>query len=81
MLTIYGSMLCKDCVQCRKELDQAGIDYDFLNITEDLQHLKAFLKLREGNSLFNQARQDGQIGIPCIVKQDGSLTLDWEEFL
>lgn len=81
MLTIYGSMLCKDCVQCRKELDQAGIDYDFLDITEDLQHLKAFLKLREGNSLFNQARQDGQIGIPCIVKQDGSLTLDWEEFL
>ena len=81
MLTIYGSMLCKDCVQCREELDQAGIDYDFLDITEDLQHLKAFLKLREGNSLFYQTRQDGQIGIPCIVKQDGSLTLDWEEFL
>lgn len=81
MLTIYGSMLCKDCVQCRKELDHAGIAYDFLDITEDLQHLKAFLKLRESNSLFNQARQDGQIGIPCIVKQDGSLTLDWEKFL
>lgn len=81
MLTIYGSMLCKDCVQCRKELDQAGIAYDFWDITQDLRHLKAFLKLRESNSLFNQACQDGQIGIPCIVRQDGSLTLDWEEFL
>ena len=81
MLTIYGSMLCKDCVQCRKDLDQAGVAYDFLDITEDLQHLKGFLKLREGNSLFDQSREDGQIGIPCIVKADGSLTLDWEEFL
>lgn len=81
MLTIYGSMLCKDCVQCRKDLNQAGIDYNFLDITEDLQHLKAFLTLREGNPLFAQAREDGQIGIPCIVKADGNLTLDWEELL
>ncbi len=81
MLTIYGSMLCKDCVQCRKDLDRAGIAYEFLDITEDLQHLKGFLKLREGNSLFAQAREDGQIGIPCIVKPEGSMTLDWEEFL
>ena len=26
MLKIYGSMLCPDCVECRKDLDQAGID-------------------------------------------------------
>ena len=24
MLKIYGSMLCKDCVQCREDLDKAG---------------------------------------------------------
>lgn len=80
-MTIYGSMLCKDCVQCRKDLDQAGIAYEFLDITEDLQHLKGLLKLREGNPLFAHARMEGQIGIPCIVKSDGNLTLDWEEFL
>ena len=81
MLTIYGSMLCRDCVQCRKDLDQAGVAYVFLDITADLQHLKAFLTLREGTPLFVQAREDGQIGIPCIVKADGNLTLDWEELL
>ena len=25
MLKIYGSMLCKDCVECRQELDAAKV--------------------------------------------------------
>ena len=80
MLKIYGSMLCPDCVQCRADLDKVGVDYEYLDFSESLLHLKEFLALRE-NSLFNEIRQAGKIGIPCIVKEDGSLTLSWEEFL
>ncbi|MDD5864485.1 MAG: glutaredoxin [Firmicutes bacterium] len=77
-MKIYGSMLCPDCVRCREELDKAGIAYEFLDFGENLQNLKDFLKIRDGNPLFDQARREGKIGIPCIVRDDESVTLDWD---
>lgn len=76
-MKIYGSMLCPDCVKCREELDKAGITYEFLDFGENLQNLKDFLKIRDGNSLFEEARREGKIGIPCIVRDDGSVSLEW----
>lgn len=81
MLKIYGSMLCPDCVECRKDLDQAGIDYIFYDFHEDLRNLKSFLAFRDGNPLFDPVRQQGNIGIPCLVKEDGSLSLDWHDLI
>lgn len=81
MLKIYGSMLCKECIQCREDLDRAGVEYAFLDFAEELKNLKEFLALREGNPLFDKARAAGGIGIPCILRPDGSLTLDWEEYM
>lgn len=78
MLKIYGSMLCKDCIACREALDRAGIAYEFLDFGSELSNLKEFLKIRDASDLFCQAKQDGQIGIPCILHEDGSVTLDWE---
>ena len=80
MLKIYGSMLCPDCVQCREELDKAGVEYEYLDFSENLKNLKEFLLLREG-SLFDAIRAEGKIGIPCIQQENGSVTLDWEEFM
>lgn len=81
MLKIYGSMLCPDCVQCREDLDQAKIAYEFLDFSESLLNLKEFLKLRDEDPTFADIRGSGKIGIPCILKEDGSLTLDWEELM
>lgn len=81
MLKIYGSMLCKDCIACREALDRAGIAYDFLDFTSELSYLKEFLKIRDSNDLFLQAKQEGQIGIPCILHEDGTITLNWESVL
>ena len=81
MIKIYGSMLCPDCVKCREDLDQAGIAYEYLDFAEDLRHLKEFLKIRETSPLFEEVKAGGGIGIPCIVKEDGSVTLDWKELM
>lgn len=81
MIRIYGSMLCKDCVRCREELDNAGVAYAYLDFAEDLGNLKEFLVLRDNCALFSEARREGKIGIPCIVKEDGSVTLEWGQFL
>lgn len=80
MLKIYGSMLCPDCVQCRIDLDRAGVCYEYLDFSDDLRNLKEFLILRE-QPLFDAIRKEGKIGIPCIQKDDGTLLLNWEELM
>lgn len=80
MIKIYGTMLCPDCVACRKDLDVAGTAYEYLDFSEDLKNLKEFLKIRDGNPMFDDLRAEGKIGIPCILREDGSITLDWEEY-
>ena len=81
MIRILGSMLCKDCVQCRQELDAAKVNYEYCEFSDELKYLKEFLALRDKEPVFAQVRQEGRIGIPCIIREDGTLTLDWQEFL
>ena len=81
MIKIYGSMLCKDCVLCREDLDKSGVQYEYLDFADSLRNLKEFLAIRDSNPLFQEVRQNGSIGIPCIVLEDGSVTLDWETIM
>ncbi len=81
MLKIYGSMLCKDCVQCCSDLDQSGTDYAFLDFSEDLQNLKEFLGLRDALPIFAEVRKQGKIGIPCIVDEAGKVSLSWDFYV
>lgn len=81
MLKIYGSRLCKDCIDCMNDLDRAGVSYTFYDFADDLKNLKAFLSIRDTCSLFDAAREAGSIGIPCIVQENGDVTLSWDAFL
>lgn len=80
MLKIYGSMLCPDCVQCRDELDKAGVPYTYLDFADDLKNLKEFLAIRDSSELFNDIKENGSIGIPCIVEENGKVSLDWQAY-
>lgn len=80
MLKIYGSPLCKDCVICKEALEKAGVPFVYMDITGNLVFLKKFLKLRE-QPVFDAVREKGQIGIPCILREDETITFDWKEFM
>ena len=81
MLKVYGMKICPDTVECCEALTRAGVEYEFLDFAEKTANLKAFLKLRDSSPLFDPVRQEGGIGIPCIQRQDGSITFDWGEFM
>ncbi len=81
MLRIYGSMLCKDCVQCREDLDKAGVAYQYLDFADDLMHLKEFMKMRDTLPVFATARQEGKIGIPWVIDVNGEVSLDWTQLM
>ena len=44
-----------------------------------VRNLKAFLKLRDNNAIFDEAKSMGAAGIPCFVLEDGRVTLTPEE--
>lgn len=81
MLKVYGMKICPDTVECCEALTRAGVEYEFLDFAEKTANLKAFLKLRDSSPLFDSVRQEGGIGIPCIQREDGSITFDWEAFM
>ena len=81
MLKVYGSLLCPDCVACKAAFEENGLEFEYLDFSMDLLALKAFLKLRDENSVFTQIKEEGKIGIPCIVTEDGTVSLDWQRFV
>lgn len=71
----------KTCPDCRYIAPQIAGDDRFLviDIGETPAKLKEFLKLRDDNPVFKEVKEEGLIGIPCFVKEDGSVSLTPEE--
>lgn len=74
-MKFYGSTECSRCRAAIEELDEAGTEYEFIDVIRSKDNLKEFLQLRDSSSLFDVARQEGRIGIPAFIKDDGELTL------
>ncbi|MGE5559438.1 MAG: hypothetical protein ACM3XN_00070 [Chloroflexota bacterium] len=52
-------------------LSQNGIEFTFVEITESMANLKAFLQYRDHRPEFAEVRQASRVGIPCVVVNDG----------
>lgn len=81
MLKIYGTWLCPDCRNAEQQLNNAKIEFEFVDIFNSTANMKEFLKLRDNSSVFDEARNAGGIGIPAFVKEDNTITLNIEEVL
>lgn len=81
MIRVYGSPLCPDCVEFRKNLDTYQIPYEFTDITSAIVKLKEFLNLRDHNPAFEKVKENGSVGIPAIEREDGSVTVDWQSVI
>lgn len=78
MIKIYGMKTCPDCVAVDEQVK--GDDrYQVIDIGEHIANLKAFLRLRDNNAVFDDAKKHGYAGIPCFVLEDGTVTLSPEE--
>ncbi len=81
MIQIYGTDMCRHCVSFKAGLDANGAEYDFRDISKNLKDMSEFIKIRDLNGVFDAIKGTGTIGIPAIVTEDGSVTLDWEGYL
>ncbi len=77
-MIVYGSKQCPDTTACLSALRAAGTPHEFRDIA-DLSALKEFLKYRDTLSLFDRVKASGGVGIPFIVREDGTYTFEWTE--
>lgn len=79
MIKIYGMPSCPDCAFIHNQITNKENKYEFIDIGSNVIKLKEFLKLRDNNPIFDNAKANGQIGIPCFLFEDGTISLDAKE--
>lgn len=78
MIKIYGMATCPDCTFVEAQV-KGDNHFEIVDIGTHVRHLKEFLKLRDINPAFDEARANGSVGIPCFVLDDGTVTLSPEK--
>lgn len=68
MIRIYGMSSCPDC-QYVEEQVKGNNRYEVIDIGRHVRDLKAFLKLRDHEPVFAEAKQYGAAGIPCLYSK------------
>lgn len=78
MIKIYVMNTCPDCTSVIKQAKDNN-RYQVIDIGKHVLNLKEFLRLRDANPVFDEAKVEGFVGIPCFVLEDGTVTLSPEE--
>lgn len=76
-VVFYGSRHWSGCGIMKEFLSKNEIEFEYVDITDSMSNLKAFLKYRDNRPEFKEVKEEGRVGIPCIVINDGEkLILD-----
>lgn len=78
MIKIYGMATCPDCTYVEKQVE-GNSDFKVIDIGLHVKSLKEFLRIRDTNPVFDDVKRVHAAGIPCFVREDGSVTLVPEE--
>ena len=75
MIKIYGMPSCPYCAYIEGQIKD-NPNFVYVDIGKDVHDLHAFLELRDHNEAFLPYKAIGDVGIPCFVLEDGSVTLE-----
>lgn len=79
MIKVYVMQTCPDCTAVKQQL-AGNTDYQLIDIGEHVKNLKEFLALRDHNTAFDAVKRKGGVGIPCFVKEDGTISFKPADF-
>lgn len=74
MITMYVMKTCPYCEYVENQV--VGNDnFKIVDIGKHIHNLREFMHLRDTNPAFDEAKKVGDVGIPCYVREDGTVTL------
>lgn len=79
MILIYGMDTCPDCTYLYSQIENRKQEFEYRNIGEHVSIFKEFLRIRDHSQVFDECKELGYAGIPCFVREDGSVTIIPEE--
>lgn len=56
---------CPDCIDIKRQVEN-NPSYQIIEIGQHVRNLKEFLRLRDTSSVFDEAKREGNIGIPLF---------------
>jgi len=80
-ITVIGSHLCPDTLYALNRLSGADIEVSFQDILSCHEALQNYLQLRETEPLYADIRGTRRLGVPCFVREDGSITRDLNDII
>jgi len=76
MIKIYGMHTCPYCDFVKAQLAGREDEFEYIDIGTHIRHMGAFMRLRDTSPAFDHSKEIGDVGIPCFVLDDGTITLD-----
>ena len=80
-ITVIGSHLCPDTLYALNQLTAAGVEASFQDILSCHAALQTYLNVRETSELYADIRGTQRLGVPCFVREAGSMSLSLDEVL
>lgn len=74
MIKMFVMPTCPDCEYVEKQVE-GNKNFEIIDISKNVRNLKKFLDLRDTNPAFDEAKAVGDVGIPCYLLEDGTVTL------
>lgn len=79
MIIIYGMDSCPDCAAVKEQIYGREAEFEYRDIGSHIRILKEFLRLRDTEAAFDEAKKNGFAGVPCFVLEDGRVSLKEED--
>ena len=74
MIKMFVMPTCPYCDYVEKQVEE-NPDFEVIDIGRHVHNMKQFLDLRDSHPAFDEAKRIGDVGIPCYVLEDGTVTL------
>ncbi len=74
MIKMFVMHTCPDCEYVERQVE-GNPNFEVIDIGKHVRNLKKFLDLRDSHPAFDEAKAIGDVGIPCYVLEDGTVTL------
>lgn len=80
-IKFYGNANCQACVMLKKDLSKKNIEFQYIDILENMENLKEYLKYRDTHIIFDEYKKINKLGIPLVViEKDGHEELFTEHY-
>lgn len=79
MIKVYGLEACPDCQDVKNQIKERMDEFAYFDLASETKLMKEYLSLRDNNELFVPIKEEGKIGVPYFIFEDGTISFDPED--